>query len=113
MDAALVGPAHAGQLAGDIKQRRETKGKGSTNRHVACASIALPGEARKVSGVDPGEARDRERPAPVGAAIGKALDQGVRDSRAEPIAFAERGSARPTIDRGKYRPLACMDANRG
>ena len=49
----------------------------------------LPGKASEGPGVRSGDARDRERPAPVGAAIGEGLDQRVLDPRAESAAFAE------------------------
>jgi hypothetical protein len=49
----------------------------------------LEGEAGEAPGVGLGDAGDRERPAPVGAAIGESLEQGVLDSRAESAAFAE------------------------
>src|SRR5205823_6124829 len=53
------------------------------------AAVVLPGKAGEVSGVGPGDAGHREGPAPVGAAIGKGLQQGVLYSRAESPAFAE------------------------
>src|SRR5580765_4661052 len=86
-DAGLT--SQASQLAADVEQRREAQGQSSANRGAAHTAIVVPGQAGEVPGVCPGDARDLERPAPVGAAIGEGLEQGVLDSRAESLAFAE------------------------
>jgi len=49
----------------------------------------IPGEPGKARRIAPGQTRDRERPAPVGPALGEGFGQRVPDSRAEPVAFAE------------------------
>src|SRR6266508_4242721 len=81
-------PAPAAQLAGDVEKGRETQGQRGVSRGGAHAAIVFPGEAGEVPGVGPGDAGDRERPAPVGTAIGEGLEQGVLDSWAESVAFA-------------------------
>src|SRR5687768_13475474 len=91
----------AAQLAGDVEDGGEAEGESGAEGDLAYAAVSLPRNPAEASGIGPGNARNRQRPAPVGKAVSKGLEQTVLDPRAEAAAVARLIAGVPVHEGGE------------